>query len=55
MEFAAALLQKYGNLLKNTHYVMQPAIQGDWRAPFRQPLFAPLDSFEYTSAWPDED
>lgn len=42
-----ARFQEFGVVLHATHYELLPYVEGDWQAPFRQPLFEPwtVDDF----------
>jgi len=44
IEAIGAMLQRYEALFSGSHWVLLPAIEGDWREPFRRALFDSLPS-----------
>lgn len=42
IDLLGEFFKRYQCLLTGSHqWALEPVIQGDWQAPFRQPLFAP--------------
>jgi hypothetical protein len=41
IDTVGTVVQRWHNILRDTHVMLKPVIQNDWKGPFRRPLFAP--------------